>query len=66
MSLVFTLRMAGAQQLLPGLMLAALAGGLAGRWLMAVPIYRALGEQAHKDQTDSVPHLANAIAGSDQ
>ena len=66
MSLAFTLRMAGAQQLLPGLMLAALAGALAGRWLMAVPIYRALGEQAQNDQTGSVPPSANAIAGSDQ
>lgn len=42
MSLAFAVRIAGAQQLLPGLLLASLFGALAGRVLMPVPIYRAL------------------------
>jgi H+/Cl- antiporter ClcA len=42
MSLAFAVRFAGAQQLLPGLLLASLCGAVAGRWLMPIPAYRAL------------------------
>jgi len=42
MSLAFAIRIAGAQQLLPGLLLAALLGAVVGRWLMPLPLYRAL------------------------
>lgn len=42
MSLAFAVRIAGAQQLLPGLLLASLLGAVVGRWLMPLPLYRAL------------------------
>jgi H+/Cl- antiporter ClcA len=42
MSLAFAVRMAGEQQLLPGLLLASLLGAVVGRWLMPLPLYRAL------------------------
>lgn len=42
MSLAFAIRIAGAQQALPGLLLAALLGAVVGRWLMPLPLYRAL------------------------
>jgi H+/Cl- antiporter ClcA len=42
MSLAFAVRISGAQQMLPGLLLASLLGAVVGRWLMPVPLYRAL------------------------
>jgi H+/Cl- antiporter ClcA len=42
MSLAFAIRISGAQQLLPGLLLASLLGAVMGRWLMPLPLYRAL------------------------
>jgi H+/Cl- antiporter ClcA len=50
MSLAFAIRIAGAQQLLPGLLLAALLGAVVGRWLMPVPLYRALENLASDQQ----------------
>jgi H+/Cl- antiporter ClcA len=46
MSLAFAIRITGAQQLLPGLLLAALLGAVVGRWLMPLPLYRALEKLA--------------------
>jgi H+/Cl- antiporter ClcA len=54
LSLVFAIRVAGAQQLLPGLLLASLFGAVAGRLLMPVPIYRAL-EQLNSERTHEEP-----------
>jgi H+/Cl- antiporter ClcA len=50
MSLAFAIRIAGAQQLLPGLLLAALLGAVVGRWLMPLPLYRALDKLASDQQ----------------
>jgi H+/Cl- antiporter ClcA len=50
MSLAFAIRIAGAQQLLPGLLLAALLGAVVGRWLMPLPLYRALETIAAEQQ----------------
>ena len=50
MSLAFTIRIAGAQQLLPGLLLAALLGAVVGRWLMPLPLYRALEKLVAEQQ----------------
>jgi H+/Cl- antiporter ClcA len=43
-SLVFSLRLAGDQQLLPGLLLAAVLGAYVGRLLIARPLYHQLAE----------------------
>jgi len=50
MSLAFAIRIAGAQQLLPGLLLASLLGAVVGRWLMPLPLYRALENLAADQQ----------------
>jgi H+/Cl- antiporter ClcA len=50
MSLAFAIRIAGAQQLLPGLLLASLLGAVVGRWLMPLPLYRALENLATEQQ----------------
>jgi len=50
MSLAFAIRIAGAQQLMPGLLLAALLGAVVGRWLMPIPLYRALENLASDQQ----------------
>jgi H+/Cl- antiporter ClcA len=50
MSLAFAIRIAGAQQLLPGLLLSALLGAVVGRWLMPLPLYRALEQLAAEHQ----------------
>ena len=42
LSLVFSLRLAGDQQLLPGLLLAAVLGAYVGRLLIARPLYHQL------------------------
>ena len=44
LSVVFTLRLAGDQQLLPGVLLAAVLGAYVSRLLMPKPIYHALSE----------------------
>lgn len=44
MTIVFAVRLAGDQQLLPGLLLAAVLGAYAGRLLLRRPIYHALAE----------------------
>lgn len=44
MSLVFALRMAGDQQLLPGVLMAAVVGAYVGRLWMRKPVYHALTE----------------------
>lgn len=44
MSLVFALRLAGDQQLLPGVLLAAVIGAYSGRLLLDRPVYHALAE----------------------
>lgn len=44
LSVVFSLRLAGDQQLLPGLMLASVLGAAIGRLVQRQPIYHALGE----------------------
>jgi H+/Cl- antiporter ClcA len=50
MSLAFAIRITGTQQLLPGLLLAALLGAVVGRWLMPLPLYRALEKLASDKQ----------------
>jgi len=50
MSLAFAIRIAGAQQLLPGLLLASLLGAVVGRWLMPLPLYRALEKLAAEQE----------------
>jgi len=50
MSLAFAIRIAGAQQLLPGLLLASLLGAVVGRWLMPLSLYRALENLAADQQ----------------
>jgi H+/Cl- antiporter ClcA len=50
MSLAFAIRIGGAQQLLPGLLLAALLGAVVGRWLMPLPLYRSLEDLADQKQ----------------
>jgi len=45
-SLAFTVRIGGAQSMLPGLLVAALCGAVMGRMVMPVPIYRALAAAA--------------------
>ena len=63
LSLVFAIRVAGAQQLLPGLLLASLFGAVAGRLLMPVPIYRAL-EQLNSERTHEEPRDQTQQSGS--
>jgi H+/Cl- antiporter ClcA len=53
MSLAFAVRIAGAQQLLPGLLLASLLGAVVGRWLMPLPLYRALENLVAEQQNPS-------------
>lgn len=48
MSLVFVLRLAGDQQLLPGVLLAAVLGAYCGRLLLDRPVYHALAELARQ------------------
>lgn len=48
MSLVFALRMAGDQQLLPGVAMAAVIGAFVGRLWMRKPVYHALTDLMHK------------------
>jgi H+/Cl- antiporter ClcA len=50
LSLAFAIRITGSQQLLPGLLLAALLGAVVGRWLMPLPLYRALEKLASDQQ----------------
>jgi len=57
MSLAFAVRIAGAQQLLPGLLLASLFGAVAGRWLMPVPVYRALEHLGSQQKSSSMSVL---------
>ena len=45
-SLAFTVRIGGAQSMLPGLLVAALCGAAMGRLVMPTPIYRALAAAA--------------------
>ena len=44
MSLVFVMRLAGDQQFLPGLLMAAVLGAYSGRLLLRRPVYHALAE----------------------
>jgi H+/Cl- antiporter ClcA len=53
MSLAFAIRITGSQQLLPGLLLAALLGAVVGRWLMPLPLYRALEKLASDQQINT-------------
>jgi H+/Cl- antiporter ClcA len=46
MSLAFAIRMAGAQSLLPGLLIASVVGAMVGRLIQPEPIYRALASRA--------------------
>lgn len=48
MSVVFALRMAGDQQLLPGVLMAAVIGAYVGRLWMRKPVYHALTELMHR------------------
>jgi H+/Cl- antiporter ClcA len=50
----------GSQQLLPGLLLAALLGAVVGRWLMPLPLYRALEELASDQQMHTSKQQLNA------
>jgi H+/Cl- antiporter ClcA len=59
MSLAFAIRISGAQQLMPGLLLAALLGAVVGRWVMPLPLYRALETVAADQQTDSARRESN-------
>lgn len=52
--------MTGSQQLLPGLLLAALLGAVVGRWLMPLPLYRALEELASDQQMHTSKQQLNA------
>ena len=45
MSLVFSLRLAGDQQLMPGILMASVLGAGVGRLLMRLAVYHALTEQ---------------------
>ena len=49
MSLVFALRMAGDQQLLPGVLMAAVIGAYVGKVWMQKPIYHALTDLMHEN-----------------
>jgi H+/Cl- antiporter ClcA len=60
MSLAFAIRMTGSQQLLPGLLLAALLGAVVGRWLMPLPLYRALEKLASDQQMHTSKQQLNA------
>jgi H+/Cl- antiporter ClcA len=59
MSLAFAIRISGAQQLMPGLLLAALLGAVVGRWVMPLPLYRALETVAADQQTNSARRESN-------
>jgi H+/Cl- antiporter ClcA len=48
-SLAFTVRIGGAQSMLPGLLVAALCGAAMGRLVMPTPIYRALAAAALRE-----------------
>lgn len=50
MSLVFAIRMAGDQQLLPGVVMAAVIGSYVGRLWMHTPVYHALTDLMRKPQ----------------
>ncbi|WP_411872600.1 chloride channel protein [Vulcanococcus limneticus] len=60
MSLAFAIRITGSQQLLPGLLLAALLGAVVGRWLMPLPLYRALEKLASDQQIHTSKQQWNA------
>jgi H+/Cl- antiporter ClcA len=60
MSLAFAIRMTGSQQLLPGLLLAALLGAVVGRWLMPLPLYRALEKLVSDQQMHTSKQQLNA------
>jgi len=64
MSLAFAVRIAGAQQLLPGLLLASLLGAVVGRWLMPLPLYRALETLAADEHARRATE--NKVAGTPQ
>jgi len=55
LSLVFALRMAGDQQLLPGVAMAAVIGSYVGRLWMQKPVYHALTDLMHR--SDAQPEL---------
>ena len=55
MSLAFAIRMAGAQNLLPGLLIASVVGALVGRWIQPMPIYRALASSAGNQNGKTIP-----------
>jgi H+/Cl- antiporter ClcA len=49
-SLVFAIRITGAQGMLPAMLLAALLGAVLGRWLMPLPLYKALERLASEQE----------------
>ena len=55
MSVAFALRLAGDQQLLPGVLLAAVLGAYCSRLLLSKPIYHALAELGSEPTSASVP-----------
>jgi H+/Cl- antiporter ClcA len=55
MSLAFAIRMAGAQSLLPGLLIASVVGAMVGRLIQPEPIYRALASRAGDPTPTEIP-----------
>jgi H+/Cl- antiporter ClcA len=55
MSLAFAIRMAGAQSLLPGLLIASVVGAMVGRLIHPEPIYRALASRAGDPTPVAIP-----------